>query len=321
MKIGQWSVIAAGSLLLAASGVGLMLYAQNSAAPVPATSMPSKVPAASATVLIPALTAMPDATAIVPIPTPTTTPSANATSRPTATSTPGVLRYKFSDHTVSVSSDGSAWQERPQQFPEKIVSLISAASNSAVVYLLTTAPLSTSTNLRPVIRYTVQASRDGGLNWQPGASEQFGGCYTVNVGLRALISHATDADSLIVATQCVDNPSDARGFGMGARLSMDGGRSFVWSANGDGIQVGQTRDGILRFIPQRAEGERLALSTDRGATWQPLAPPALDIGYPSSSPLLEIDDGDANVVRLREQIGSKRVWESRDGGRTWRVLN
>jgi hypothetical protein len=186
-----------------------------------------------------------------------------------------------------------------------------------VVYVLTTVPLSTSTELRPVIRYTVQASRDGGLTWRAGATDQIGGCYMVKVELQALKGPTAAAESLMVATRCVDNPSDARGFGMGARLSTDGGRSFVWSASGDGIQIGQTREGILRFLPRGGERDQLSLSADKGVTWQALSLPAIEIGYPSSYPILEIDSRDAANVRLREQTGPRRVWESRDGGHTW----
>ena len=183
--------------------------------------------------------------------------------------------------------------------------------------MLTTVPLSTSTELRPVIRYTIQASRDGGLAWQAGATDQIGGCYMVKVELQPLKGPTAAAESLIVATQCVDNPSDSRGFGMGARLSTDGGRSFVWSASGDGIQIGQTREGLLRFFPKGGEREQLALSTDKGVTWQALSPPPIDIGYPSAYPVFEIDSRDPANVRLREQTGLQRVWESHDGGHSW----
>jgi len=226
------------------------------------------------------------------------------------------LRYRFSGYTVEVSSDGATWQARSKPFTETVVSLLAPASNTQVVYILTTAPLSVTTPLRPVIRYTIQASRDGAQTWQAGVTDKIGDCYTVHVELQALKGPASD-DSLIVATQCVDSPSDSRGFGMGARLSTDGGRSFVWSAAGDGIQLGQTREGILRFIPKGSDAERLSLSTNKGATWQTLTPPALDIGFPSSFPILEIDSADAASVRLREQFGQQRIWQSRDGGHSW----
>jgi hypothetical protein len=230
MKRGKWWTMAVAGACIAAFGTGVVLYSQRPAAYDPGVGSPA-TPTLEAAVASP----RPAATA-------TTGPTATATSGPTAPPTPVFLSYRFSDHTVLVSSDGSAWQERPQRFAEKITSLSSPASNPVVVYILTTVPLSTSTELRPVSRYTVQASRDGELTWQAGATDQTGGCYMVKAELQVVKGPAAP-ESLIVATQCVDNPSDARGFGLGAHLSTDGGRSFAWSASGDGIQLGQTREG------------------------------------------------------------------------------
>jgi hypothetical protein len=169
-----------------------------------------------------------------------------------------------------------------------------------------------------VYRYTVMASLDAAQTWQAGASGEIGGCYMVKASLQALAGPSAPPAMLLLNTQCADSPSDSRGYGMGVRLSTDAGRTFVWSQNGDGIQLLYARDGIVRFLPGNT-ASTLALSTDQGRTWQPLPLPAQhnSSGYPSTYPRLEVDANNSAHLTLREQTANQRVWTSLDAGQTW----
>ena len=297
--------------VFALSALPLLLFAVVSCAP-------ASPPASLATA--PAATASPTPLATAPAPAASPTPSVAPT--PAATSTPLPVtrwRYQFANRSVQVSVDGQNWQDRPYRFEDQIAGLLPAVANPDVVYVLTTAPLTTTEPFRPRLRYTLYASADAAQTWERRAADEIGGCYMVKVALQPVSGWTVPPDMLTVRTQCADSPSDSRGLGLGARLSTDGGRTFVWTMAADGIELLVTPEGILRFIPDRSGGSTLALSRDKGLTWQALTPPALNVGYPSSSPLFEADEHDPLHVQLRERAGEQRVWESFDGGHTWTV--
>jgi hypothetical protein len=81
---------------------------------------------------------------------------------------------------------------------------------------------------RKYAKYRIYFSPDGGQTRELRySSAEFGGCYSVAVDLLAPRNLDAGTNRIGLLTQCVDNPSAARGVGVTIYSSYNGGRTFV----------------------------------------------------------------------------------------------
>lgn len=224
-----------------------------------------------------------------------------------APAAPGMLLALRPDALLRSEDNGATWRNLP--------ALAALHDGRGAFRNLTVAPSDPDRVLvyhdRAPFDWPRYHSRDGGRTWLPSTVDGSGSFLPANTRPGLFAFHPTNAD--VVLSSGGDFPT----------LSRDGGRTFVWSADGvNNLAVGDTfnfsttsPDTVLLGSQDYAT----MLSTDRGSTWRYSEPGRKGWGgfnygaFAANASLL--------VVGEAQEWGSPRTLAvSTDGGRAWTIL-
>ncbi|NWJ44529.1 MAG: exo-alpha-sialidase [Chloroflexi bacterium] len=233
---------------------------------------------------------------------------------------------QFSTKIFASPDGGLSWEQRGQPLGSKIVDLVVSPTDGRAIYALV---LDTMANGGSI--YNLYFSPDAGLNWEKRGNLSGGGCYTDR-----LTGHGwlTDFKSHDMSVNTIgfgySNMCGGSGSATYFSISTDGGRNFTPYGNISEIQRQDavlTNSGLVRLTMQyqkeNKDRAKLALSQDRGNSWQSLTLPYswewLNNGKYTQPFLRTIPDAPFNLL-LSNNDGSGDLWRTQDGGKNWEKL-
>ncbi|GEM_PF-4310637 len=223
---------------------------------------------------------------------------------------------------VSMDS-GATWTEQGSQFGGRIRAIAVVERDARSVYaLVEERVLDTETSVRLTL-----FSADAGAMWEQRSVQQIGlSGFTdwPSSGIAAVHGQSAPTTALTFSTR----PGyPGSGVHSDVSLSTDGGRTFQLiglRGLGLGVDLVATTAGILRLnlrgVPGASDTPYLySVTSDGGATWQPLALPYTPEPDADSVVRIEVSPTSPSLVFLTSRRPHD-IYVARDGGLTWQKL-